>query len=347
MGIPVVAWSKETFERIASQWGKLVLFDDHTEFHKLFSVACFLIDSFEWVRINEWIDVKVDGQIYEAYVCEYGIEVYSMQSHPCSSENEEEESDGLEDRTKSRTVETSPEVVTPPPYVVDGILKLNNVGNASNPALKLNVVLQDVNDEGECNEFSGDGNNEEVHGKTGDDTMNQLWKDSLVGEKDLGSDGLEFVAQIKERERIRLDQHDVSPIHGSGKRNEGLGPNADDDSLSSNTSPYPPGFGPGIRGNYREVHNPNPCPEIDNSETVSDEWVEAVKARSICELAGISFKTSNEGSLFTLLARTSDRNRNDGDVKKQRGRQWFFPNNIKGRSLSTRFLRSGAKPKSK
>ncbi|MED6186651.1 hypothetical protein PIB30_068758 [Stylosanthes scabra] len=47
MGLPTAVWSEETFKTIAELWGKYVYTDDRTEEFWSFSVARFLIDSFE------------------------------------------------------------------------------------------------------------------------------------------------------------------------------------------------------------------------------------------------------------------------------------------------------------
>ncbi|MED6109384.1 hypothetical protein PIB30_033080 [Stylosanthes scabra] len=82
MGLPTTVWSEETFRTIAEVWGKYVYADDRTEQSWSFSVARFLIDSFEWEWIHEWITIKVEEKEYEIFVKEFGSEVYSRESHP-------------------------------------------------------------------------------------------------------------------------------------------------------------------------------------------------------------------------------------------------------------------------
>ncbi|MED6110349.1 hypothetical protein PIB30_041995 [Stylosanthes scabra] len=55
MGLSTFAWSEETFRRIALLWGKYVYADNRTEEMKSFTVARFLMDSFEWETIHEWV----------------------------------------------------------------------------------------------------------------------------------------------------------------------------------------------------------------------------------------------------------------------------------------------------
>ncbi|MED6200187.1 hypothetical protein PIB30_082633 [Stylosanthes scabra] len=82
MGLPIGLWNKETFNRFANLWGKMVKMDDRTEESKSFTTARFIIDCFQWERVHEWISVKVDGRVFEVFAKEFGSEVYSVQSHP-------------------------------------------------------------------------------------------------------------------------------------------------------------------------------------------------------------------------------------------------------------------------
>ncbi|MED6181071.1 hypothetical protein PIB30_016214 [Stylosanthes scabra] len=86
LGLPVIAWSATTFEKVAKLWGNLVLADYRTEHCLSFTVARLLIDSYEWSNISEWVRLKVDGREIEIHVREFGGEIYSIQTHPCSSD---------------------------------------------------------------------------------------------------------------------------------------------------------------------------------------------------------------------------------------------------------------------
>ncbi|MED6128967.1 hypothetical protein PIB30_103208 [Stylosanthes scabra] len=81
-GMPVGLWCTENFDRIAKLWGKVIRYDDRTEEAKSFSTARILIDSFQWEMIHEWINVKIDDQLFEVHMKEFGSEVCSVQSHP-------------------------------------------------------------------------------------------------------------------------------------------------------------------------------------------------------------------------------------------------------------------------
>ncbi|MED6132891.1 hypothetical protein PIB30_022970 [Stylosanthes scabra] len=86
MGLPTFLWSEGNLEIIAKIWGRYVYVDDRTENSWSFSVARFLIDSYEWEAIHEWITVKVDDKEYEVFVKEFGSEVYSRETHPNETE---------------------------------------------------------------------------------------------------------------------------------------------------------------------------------------------------------------------------------------------------------------------
>ncbi|MED6123365.1 hypothetical protein PIB30_048484 [Stylosanthes scabra] len=68
MGLPTFVSLEETFASIAGLWGK------------------FLIDSFEWEFIHEWVTVTVDQRKFDVFVKEFGGEVYSRESHPNKAE---------------------------------------------------------------------------------------------------------------------------------------------------------------------------------------------------------------------------------------------------------------------
>ncbi|MED6193567.1 hypothetical protein PIB30_020711 [Stylosanthes scabra] len=86
MGLPVYVWSEKTFRSIAELWGKYIYADNRTEEYKSFTVARFLIDSFEWEMINEWILIKVEGRQFEVFAKEFGAKVYGRESHPNEDE---------------------------------------------------------------------------------------------------------------------------------------------------------------------------------------------------------------------------------------------------------------------
>ncbi|MED6160876.1 hypothetical protein PIB30_055337 [Stylosanthes scabra] len=103
IGLPTLVWSMETFEKIAGLWGKFVLADDRTEHSMSFTVARFMIDSFEWEKINEWVRVKIYGKVVDVFVKEFGYEVYSRMAHPNEEEMKKKCSSGGEWLSEERT----------------------------------------------------------------------------------------------------------------------------------------------------------------------------------------------------------------------------------------------------
>ncbi|MED6109483.1 hypothetical protein PIB30_033959 [Stylosanthes scabra] len=106
MGMPVTLWSKEKFNKIAMNWGKVVMHDDRSELSKSYSVARIMIDSFHWELINEWVSISVDGRIFEVFVKETRAKSYSVQSHPDMVEDDAVSVD--QTPTMSLVAETQP-----------------------------------------------------------------------------------------------------------------------------------------------------------------------------------------------------------------------------------------------
>ncbi|MED6138036.1 hypothetical protein PIB30_070568, partial [Stylosanthes scabra] len=82
MGMPIGLWCKENFGKVAKLWGKMITIDDRVGESKSFSTARVLIDCFQWERVHEWISVKIDDRVFDIFVKEFGLEVYSVQSDP-------------------------------------------------------------------------------------------------------------------------------------------------------------------------------------------------------------------------------------------------------------------------
>ncbi|QHN91618.1 uncharacterized protein DS421_17g576450 [Arachis hypogaea] len=61
-GVPLRAWSRDTFCRIGEQWGEVVECDNLTESCNSFSAGRVLIDTCAFDMINEWLHVTIDVQ---------------------------------------------------------------------------------------------------------------------------------------------------------------------------------------------------------------------------------------------------------------------------------------------
>ncbi|MED6161874.1 hypothetical protein PIB30_064852 [Stylosanthes scabra] len=117
MGIPIHAWSMETFENIE--------------------------------RIDEWFDLKVDGREFEINVNEVSGEIYSFQSHPSRIESIEEGS--LPSVSGSKVMESPAFLLAAPACEDDGISKISNVTGEPVIEESLNKELENMNDVNEIN----------------------------------------------------------------------------------------------------------------------------------------------------------------------------------------------------
>ncbi|MED6158239.1 hypothetical protein PIB30_030986 [Stylosanthes scabra] len=83
MGVLIHAWSVDTFNKIAKALdGKLITLHYLTGEKASFSVVRILIDYFQWEPIQEWMTLKCDDHEFEVYAKEFGGEVLSWQVHP-------------------------------------------------------------------------------------------------------------------------------------------------------------------------------------------------------------------------------------------------------------------------
>ncbi|KAL4329277.1 hypothetical protein AHAS_Ahas13G0284000 [Arachis hypogaea] len=89
-GVPLHAWSKNTFCRIGEQWGEVVECDKLMEACNSFSAGKVLIDTCVFDMINEWIHVKVGASGFDVMVREVGGEVYREE---CFRDNRTEAED--------------------------------------------------------------------------------------------------------------------------------------------------------------------------------------------------------------------------------------------------------------
>ncbi|XP_020979199.1 uncharacterized protein LOC110271893 [Arachis ipaensis] len=81
-GVPLHAWSKETFTRLGDQWGEVVKCDNLTETCNSFSVGRVLIDTCMFDMINEWVHVTIGTSGFDVLVKEVGSEVYREECFP-------------------------------------------------------------------------------------------------------------------------------------------------------------------------------------------------------------------------------------------------------------------------
>ncbi|MED6200674.1 hypothetical protein PIB30_087570 [Stylosanthes scabra] len=230
-------------------------------------------------------------------------------------------------KTESRVVETTPEVVVAPLVEGGDDSKLLNGGALPTPEMTLNNILE--------NEKNGDGNygiggitvNETLHNGRVTSMMDNRVKSARVDETRTDVDWVESVGEEVNR---------VNNEPGMGKGLSFFGPGINEGSIERRKEV-------GVCDQLDVDGNPNA--EIDSSKTVSDEWVEAVKAKEICGKGGIFFKNRDEGTLLSRLMGSKLRKQNKGESKRQRTKQSMIPTGIKGRNLSTRILMSCSKSK--
>ncbi|MED6164117.1 hypothetical protein PIB30_086644 [Stylosanthes scabra] len=111
--MPIPLWCKENFTKVAELWGKDLVIDDRTEEAKSFSIGRMQIDCFHWEMINEWVSLKVDEERFEVHVREIGAEAYSVEAHPnretvCSSDSVSAECIGGGRKSMESPVEHAP-----------------------------------------------------------------------------------------------------------------------------------------------------------------------------------------------------------------------------------------------
>ncbi|MED6165489.1 hypothetical protein PIB30_099966 [Stylosanthes scabra] len=79
--LPIQVWSLETFQRIAQSLGKLAKQFDLNEGACSFSTARIWVKIYQSEPIQEWLDIKVEGSIFEIFAKEFGRDLYSSQVH--------------------------------------------------------------------------------------------------------------------------------------------------------------------------------------------------------------------------------------------------------------------------
>ncbi|KAL4381859.1 hypothetical protein AHAS_Ahas04G0175600 [Arachis hypogaea] len=75
-GVPLHAWSRDTFHRIGEQWGEVVTCDKLIESYNSFSVGRVLIYTCAFDMINESIHITIGTSVFDVLVREVGGEVY-------------------------------------------------------------------------------------------------------------------------------------------------------------------------------------------------------------------------------------------------------------------------------
>ncbi|MED6108177.1 hypothetical protein PIB30_021124 [Stylosanthes scabra] len=358
-------------QSVAKLWGNLVLADYTTEHCLSFTVARLLIDSYEWSNISEWVRLKVDGREIEIHVREFGGEIYSIQTHPSSSDGVID-SETLASKSVSRVEESPPVESTVSMGGIGNDLNILNVGACPRADTPLNVVVENVGGFFDERMMSGGAHYGTLHAE----------KDNI------GVDKLNACVQMVMQPATM--GHIESPSNDSLGKNprpitvkEDLLGGDKARRISSSSCPFPPGFGPcsSLDHVHHLIHEPTSdphetnvrvdvvvsaseyfhqdghvvtlTPQIENPDTTTgggdleDEWLkEAIKTREVCEYSGISFKTDNKEALIARLKRKKEGRPKVEAPKKRKPIPARLPPGIKGRSLSTRILRSGSKPKS-
>jgi hypothetical protein len=69
-GIPIHAWNNDFFEQVTKPWGTLLKSDDRTSKKLTMDVARLLIRTSSQKPIDEFFDVKINGDIYHLHILE-------------------------------------------------------------------------------------------------------------------------------------------------------------------------------------------------------------------------------------------------------------------------------------
>ncbi|KAL4376983.1 hypothetical protein GQ457_02G029440 [Hibiscus cannabinus] len=91
-GVPVHAWSRDTFERLVSHWGSVILLEDATAEPSSFERGRVLVESSVLERIEERLELVVEGQVFPIRLTESdtllrGPRVYGSSESQSSSED--------------------------------------------------------------------------------------------------------------------------------------------------------------------------------------------------------------------------------------------------------------------
>ncbi|MED6194272.1 Serine arginine-rich splicing factor 2 [Stylosanthes scabra] len=286
MGLPVFTWSEDTFKNIAKLWGTYVYADDRLGELMSFTVARFLIDSYVWEQINEWIKIKVEDREFEVFVKEFGAEVFSRESHPNELEKRMMNDQESENCSGSWVKETQGNAAVNTPAMEGPEYSKSSDGNGDTLIEKVPVEVNAVNvgaDEGVV---------VTMHGEPGENMEREVER---VGGFGNGSD-----SDHPEPTKGKID---TVVNEGVGIGPLGSGP------ISSNADSclFPPGFGPG--SNQGHVHRPEPTIlDVDVRKSPSlpavtdrtvrelgqmanlgekSDTMEAIKMRELCEIGGL------------------------------------------------------------
>ncbi|KAL4369087.1 hypothetical protein GQ457_05G024400 [Hibiscus cannabinus] len=91
-GVPVHAWSRDTFERLVSHWGSVILLEEATAEPSSFERGRVLVESSVLERIEERLELVVEGQVFPIRLTESdtllrGPRVYGSSESRSSSED--------------------------------------------------------------------------------------------------------------------------------------------------------------------------------------------------------------------------------------------------------------------
>ncbi|MED6109081.1 hypothetical protein PIB30_030294 [Stylosanthes scabra] len=329
MGLPTMVWSEEMFKCIAELWGKYVYSDDRTGESLSFSVARFLIDSFEWENINEWVSVTVGERRFDVFVREFTSEVYSRESHPNAAELAYMAADEEMSKTESRVEETPMNNQKPLAEVErDGGVISNEINVVHVSCLEkndeeINVAIDDHGMRGGDTRQKG----VEARRRNSEDCMGieyENWADGLCAEPD-GTLGLDDEVGCKKR------QQQQKTVEHNGSAGD----------LDSSSCLYPPGYGPCT--STTNVHDPRgsadrvqselvqdqvhiertdqenlvgTTADQENTKLVSDTLGEAVRNKELCEIGGFSFNNNNINVVLATIGGADK-----GGTKTQHGKQ--------------------------
>ncbi|KAL1349980.1 hypothetical protein AAHE18_07G194000 [Arachis hypogaea] len=138
-GVPLHAWSGDSFRLIGSQWGEVVGCDNATELCSSFSASRVEIDTCAMDVIKEWVHITICTSGFDILVKEVGCETYGVGVKVEMTRDGEDSGE----QHRNLTTKLSDDVVTTAPR------PMSSTGSADQAAeVMIEVMREEVEDEG-------------------------------------------------------------------------------------------------------------------------------------------------------------------------------------------------------
>ncbi|MED6148460.1 hypothetical protein PIB30_053390 [Stylosanthes scabra] len=293
-----------------------------------FSVARFLMDSFEWEYIHEWVTVHVNEWKFDVFVKEFGSEVYSRQCHPNEAEMAYMGTGGRETETESIIEETPHEKQNLPAMEANnGGEDSNNLNVISVPRIEttpkeINEAIDEVST-GAKEPMQREAMEMERREDEGGNPMNEEMERVMGLDADVDLDTVNNLG-LKEVV-VYTNGLEVSPVRISHNVRLGNNNGSDPTPSDSDSCPYPPGFGPcssevhvhssvRVRSERQKLQQKGRegCRSEEEGEQqnldqslqegiVGDTLTEAIKTKHVCEIGGFRFKGDDNNTILETI----------------------------------------------